>query len=124
MEMQVTEAGVLPYIVGGAAVILFVWMLWLAAKEKLIAALLVGALCTMCIGFYPALQLSGFGEKIAETVQGAEGLEAVEASPVKRPLSVVLWLILFAVPGPFLAVASQVFFRLVRRIRSADLSEE
>jgi hypothetical protein len=95
-------------------------MLWLASKEKLIAALIVGALCTMCLGFYPALQWWGFGETIAETVQGAEGVEAVAASPVKQPISVALWLVLFAVPGPFLAVASQVFFKLIKRVRAAQ----
>lgn len=112
---------ILTYVIGGAAVVLFIWMLWLASKEQLIFALLVGALCTMCIGFYPALQLSGFGETIAETVQGQEGVQAVAASPVKRPLSVALWLILFAVPGPFLAVAAQVFFRAIKRISVADI---
>ncbi|MCL4692676.1 MAG: hypothetical protein KJ060_09230 [Candidatus Hydrogenedentes bacterium] len=112
---------ILTYVIGGAAVVFFVWMLRLASKEKLILALLVGALCTMCIGFYPALQLSGFGETIAETVQGEEGVEVVAASPVKKPLSVVLWLILFAVPGPFLAVAAQVIFRSIKRVRSADV---
>lgn len=117
------QASVVPYIVGAAAVILFILMLWLSYKEKLVAALLVGALCTMCIGFYPALQLSGFGEKIAETVQGSKGLEVVASSPVKKPLSVALWLILFAVPGPFLAVISQVFFRMIQRVRTADLGD-
>lgn len=121
--MQQTLSNVLPYVVGGVAVLLFVWMLLLAAKEKLTAALLVGALCTMCLGFYPALQLSGFGAKIAETVQGAQGVEAVKASPVKNYLSVALWLVLFAVPGPFLAVVSQVFFRLIRRIRGAGAGQ-
>ena len=117
------QASVVPYIVGAAAVILFILMLWLSYKEKLVAALLVGALCTMCIGLYPALQWSGFGAKIAETVQGSEGLEVVAASPVRRPLSVALWLILFAVPGPFLAVVSHVIFRSIQRVRTADLGD-
>ncbi len=121
--MQFVEANVLPYIVGIAALLLFVWMLRLAAKDNLKLALLIGALCTMCLGLYPALQWSGFGEKIAETVQGAQGVEEVAASPVKKPLSVVLWLILFAVPGPFLAAAAHVFFRLISRIRSANVSD-
>lgn len=111
---------ILPYIVVAVAVVLFVWMLWLAAKEKLTAALLVGALCTMCIGLFPALHLSFVGQEIAETVQGAEGVQEVQASPVKNYLSIVLWLVLFAVPGPFLAVVAQVFFRLIKRVRAAN----
>ena len=114
------QGNVLPYVVGAAAVVLFVLMLWLAAKEKLTAALLAGALCTMCIGLFPALQLSFFGKEIAETVQGADGLEVVQASPVRSYVSIVLWLVLFAVPGPFLAVVAQVFFRSIRRVRAAD----
>lgn len=117
--MQSSLGTVLPYVAVVAMVILFLWMLWLASKEKLVAALLVGALCTMCLGLFPALGWWGFGETIAETVQGEEGVEVVAASAVRRPISVALWLILFAVPGPFLAVASQVFFRLVKRARAA-----
>jgi hypothetical protein len=111
----------LPYVVAVTIVVLFLLMLWLASKEKLIAALLAGALCTMCLGFYPAMQWWGFGEIIAETIQGEEGVEVVAASPVRKPVSVVLWLVLFAVPGPFLAVAAQVFFRSIKRVRTADV---
>ena len=114
------QANVLPYIVVAVAAVLFVWMLWLAAKDKLTAALLIGALCTMCLGLFPALHLSFFGKEIAETVQGAEGVEVVQASPVKSYLSIILWMVLFAVPGPFLAVAAQVFFRLIKRVRTAN----
>ena len=98
-------------------VLWLVVMLRAAWKDNLPGTLAFGALLTLFIGVYPALHFSHLGEYIRDALAGTLSSEAPEVPVTKRVSMAVLWCILFAVPGPFIAVVVQVIFRTFKRAR-------
>ncbi|MFA6243152.1 MAG: hypothetical protein WC655_19600 [Candidatus Hydrogenedentales bacterium] len=105
------------WVLGVCTALSFILLLRATWKDKLPSALIAGALLALFIGVYFALRLSGFGEYMRGLIEGNLPPDMAQDFGTKRLLAAILWTIVLTVPGPFVAVALQVFFRLIRRMR-------
>ncbi|MBX7255649.1 MAG: hypothetical protein K1Y02_04730 [Candidatus Hydrogenedentes bacterium] len=105
------------WVVRACMVLSFVMLMRSAWKDQLPSALISGALLALFIGVYPALRFSGYGEYVRGLIEGNLPLDMTSEIGTKRLIAAILWTIVLTVPGPFVAVAIQVFFRTMRRIR-------
>ncbi len=105
------------WVVRVCIVLSFLLLMRATWKDKLPSALAAGALLALFIGIYPALRFSGFGEYMRGLIEGNLPPDMAQDFGTKRLIAAILWTIVLTVPGPFVAVALQVFFRLMRRIR-------